>query len=1051
METKQTVPFRTLAVGVWLALMPVLTGGAGAEEESSLAQQLLRQAGVTGGLIVHVGCGNGTLTAALAAAGPFVVQGLAADPAQVAAARTHLRALGQYGRVTVERLREARLPYAENMVNLVVVSAPEKVPEDELKRVLTPGGAALVQQGHVWKKIVKPKADNTDEWTHYLHDASGNPVAHDLVVAPPQRVQWAEGPRYSRSHEHTASVSAVVSSGGRIFYVVDEAPTWSILCPPRWRLVARDAYNGVRLWDRPVTAWWPRLAGWTSNPPQLHRRLVAVGDRVYATLGWFAPVTALDAATGRTLKTYPGTEGTEEIVWVDGVLLLVRRQVTERRKQELGKWRKLAREPKSPLYTRDTEAPLIKELRQGEWNAAPTVSAVDADTGRVLWQRSGDQVTGFRPLSLCALDSRVFYQHQRQVQCLALRTGKPLWSVPAPRLKEVCPQGVVCADKSAVVLLGLDTGEPRWNEKPTLCSIRDAFVIDGALWLGGFRPYQGRKKGRRGPAWGPYFVTQRDLATGKLVKEIDEENPGHHHRCYLNKATDRYILGGRRGTEFINLKTGEVRWHSWARGVCRYGIMACNGLLYVPPDACGCYVTTKLTGFYALAGAPPASQRRSAPPADPLTKGPAFALPGPPGTTESAGADWPTYRHDPQRSGFFPGPLPAALRPAWQTPVGGKLTSLTVAGGKVFVASPDQQRVCALDVRSGRLVWEFTPGARVDSPPTVWRDRALFGCRDGAVYCVRTSDGALAWRRQVARENRLLVIDGQLESVSPVPGSVLLRTQAPGPTVYVTAGRSSYLDGGIDLCRLDPRNGKLLSRTSLTSPDPKTGVAPKQYGPNAMPGALADILVSDDRYVYLRDQVFGVRGERQPKGNAHLLTLTGFLDDNWPHRSYWIFGTHCSLSTGCSGRERNLLYGRLIAFNGSMIYGYGRQTVHWSNQLEDGRYRLFAVGRNDRKERWRKVLPFQVRGLVLTGNALVVAGPAADPRDLAFRPEKKRKGLLLALSPTDGAELSRCELPAPPVLDGVVAASNHLYVATTDGMVVCLGGAASGTPVPKRP
>jgi len=40
------------------------------------------------------------------------------------------------------------------------------------------------------------------------------------------------------------------------------------------------------------------------TPAQLQRRLVAVGDTVYCTPGYSAPVTALDAATGKVLKTY---------------------------------------------------------------------------------------------------------------------------------------------------------------------------------------------------------------------------------------------------------------------------------------------------------------------------------------------------------------------------------------------------------------------------------------------------------------------------------------------------------------------------------------------------------------------------------------------------------------------------------------------------------------------------------------------------------------------------------------------------------------------------
>ena len=42
-----------------------------------------------------------------------------------------------------------------------------------------------------------------------------------------------------------------------------------------------------------------------------------------ATLGIDGPVSAIDAATGETIRTYRGTEATEEMIVADGVLFLV--------------------------------------------------------------------------------------------------------------------------------------------------------------------------------------------------------------------------------------------------------------------------------------------------------------------------------------------------------------------------------------------------------------------------------------------------------------------------------------------------------------------------------------------------------------------------------------------------------------------------------------------------------------------------------------------------------------------------------------------------------
>ena len=58
------------------------------------AVEILDAAGIQGGLIVHLGCGDGRLTAALRAGDNCVVQGLDTDPQHVEAARKHIQSLG---------------------------------------------------------------------------------------------------------------------------------------------------------------------------------------------------------------------------------------------------------------------------------------------------------------------------------------------------------------------------------------------------------------------------------------------------------------------------------------------------------------------------------------------------------------------------------------------------------------------------------------------------------------------------------------------------------------------------------------------------------------------------------------------------------------------------------------------------------------------------------------------------------------------------------------------------------------------------------------------
>ena len=64
------------------------------------AEQILATSGVEGGFVVHVGCGDGKLTAALKKSDAYLVHALDADPAKVQEARKHLLAGGFHGTVS---------------------------------------------------------------------------------------------------------------------------------------------------------------------------------------------------------------------------------------------------------------------------------------------------------------------------------------------------------------------------------------------------------------------------------------------------------------------------------------------------------------------------------------------------------------------------------------------------------------------------------------------------------------------------------------------------------------------------------------------------------------------------------------------------------------------------------------------------------------------------------------------------------------------------------------------------------------------------------------
>jgi len=1060
---------------------------AGPAEE---AARILADTGVRGGLVVHLGCGDGRLTAALRAGDAYVVHGLDADPKNVEAAREHIRSKGLYGPVSVEAFDGRRLPYAENLVNLLVADDLGPVPMDEVMRVLAPGGVTYVGG----KKTVKPWPDSIDEWSHFLHDASNNVVARDDRVGPPRSIRWVGPPLWLRSHETPSGFEALVSAGGRLFYILDEGliGITDQRLPERWTLACRDAFNGKLLWKRPIEPWgWTEWAaekfrgkswttirgGRTAVPDENQRRVVADGDRLYVTLGFRAPLSILDAATGKVLATVPETDPALEIVAADGIVVVRSQQPSAAGAGRGGK----------------AEGP------------SATLTAVRGDTGKVLWRQETAPIRG---LFLAIDRGRVIYQAGTDLVCRNLTDGKKRWQV-VPREKRgrtlVAVDGVVLI-RGGRTLEARDgaTGKALWQTQvlsPSGAAGPDLFVADGVVWPGMVSVYEHQKPNRRSPH---ALAIGYDLRTGKETRRVFVRNlrsPEHHHRCYRNKATVRYMISGFEGAEFLDLKGEGHSQDNWLRGACRLGIMPANGLLYVPPDQCFCQPGSKLLGLAALAA--DTDTPRPVPDEQRLQKGPAYGAAISTlkseisdSTSEISEADWPTYRHDPARHGSTPSAVPAEVEPAWRVKVGGRLTAPVVAGGRLYVASSDAHTLYALDAKTGERLWQVTAGGRIDSPPTIYRGLVLVGSADGRVTCLRATDGALVWRFLAAPLDRRIGYFGQVESTWPVHGSVLVT----GGVAYVAAGRSTYLDGGIRLYGLDPLTGKVRHRGTLAGPwpDRKTWRDVGFY----VRGARADVLVSEGQSIYMRQKVLTpALQEVKPailssKGEAdvglHVFSTAGLLDDSWYNRTFWMYSKRWP---GFQLANQAPKSGQLLVVDGERTYGvkvFYRRNVH-SPMFFPGKegYLLFADrsanepqivgekgarkplewlpqsdysrGRGDERRAldsnafgqdkgigytraepplWTLWVPVRVRAMVKAGDVLFAAGPpdVFDPDD-PYAPFEGRAGArLVAVSAKTGAALAERELERPPVFDGLIAAGGRLYLCTDDGTVSCWAG-----------
>ncbi len=1059
---------------IWLCVVLGLIAVAAARAESPV--EIVRDSGVQGGVIVHVGCGNGELTAGLKLNDRYVVQGLDTDEERVAKAQAIIKRAGVYGTVSADVFDGKNLPYVDNFVNLLVVSSPFDVSREEMIRVLAPRGVVRIQDGDTIEMLFKSWPEEMDQWTHYMHDPQGTCVGLDTLVGPPRRLKWVGSPRHARSHEHTASLHALVSANGRNFDVTDLGSRVSIQLPSKYVLTARDAFNGTILWRREIPNWFNHLFPLKSGPAYMPRRLVAVDDTVYVSGGVGNNLLALDAATGEVVREYAETTTTVDIILSDGVLFVVvdpDLKPDDYNQQNANCWSERDR----------------ASIRSA-WNAQPqTIKAIAADSGKVLWQKK----TPVAPMSIAADDTKLCLFDGEKVIACDRRSGERFWAsepvgAKSPSLRTgYAPKVVIHGDYvlyspfKRIVALNGTNGETLWDiqGKPRSghYSPEDLFVIDDIVWAAG------TAAGRNSTFIG------YDLATGEQEKVWPNKVPGFymHQRCYPGRATVKYLIPAATGTEFVDLDTGEWEIHHWVRGGCIYGMMPANGMLYATPQACACYYQSKVNGLNALAAG-----ERSLPkkPTGRLTKGPAYEAAAKL-DFDVAASDWPVFRQNNTRSGSVATGVSSTPEQAWKVEIGGRVGQAVVADGKLFVAAVDEHTVYAIDAARGDVLWAFTAGGRIDSPPTIHRGMALFGSADGHVYALTADDGQLIWKLRAAPIDQRLMSYEQIESVWPVHGSVLIEDDV----LYVVAGRSMFLDGGLRMLRIEPRSGKILSENVMDDKIPGTddNLQTIMSGKH-MPMSLPDILSSDGKYVYMKSQTFDMQGKRiriapqapqvQEGEERHLFTPISFLDDSWFHRTYWLYGR----AAGEGWAEWQVPpkvthYGRIMAFDTNNVYAYGRDPEYLCNSsvLE---YRLYSAEKDanvapegkvagasvnwhqlaampesrlsTQKYRWKvEHPPVVVRAMVLAGDKLFVAGPpdVVDEKQMWGRSnevlfntkmieqaealEGKQGAKLWAVSTTDGSRLYEMQLDFLPAFDGLIAAAGRLYVSTTDGSVIC--------------
>jgi len=509
-----------------------------------------------------------------------------------------------------------------------------------------------------------------------------------------------------------------------------------------------------------------------------------------------------------------------------------------------------------------------------------------------------------------------------------------------------------------------------------------------------------------------------------------------HDRCFRNFITKRFFINSKTGgPDCMDFKTGAEYPAPFMRATCSMGPLPCNGLIYCGPYACQCHLPVGLHNFNAYytneESLPTKGQIVKIERSVRLETGPAYGQTG-----QAADAPWPTYRQDARRYAGTAERVPAAgLKRMWRVRFQNATSAPVIAEGKIFVAETDAHVLRALDADSGKTLWEYFAGGRIDSPPTYYKGLLLFGSRDGWVHCVRASDGELSWRFRDLPDKMICAFD-QLESVWPVHGSVLIKND----TAYFCAGRSSYLDGGLFIYGLDPVTGEIRHQRPFYGPYAENGLPAfvekgNRSETEVIKGTTADVMTSEGDTLYIRQQAF----------NLDLTdAVAGMLESRRHHREYKLVQENFNHRKMWTTLKTEYPTGDIIVSDGTDYYSIFGMPVNRGESFNPRNgYALIAKTKSADgwTNKWAVQIPITGKAMVLAGDTVFIAGAPLvfHVDDLGATYAGRLGGILWATSAADGAKLAEYKLEVLPAWDGMAAAYGRLFIVNQDGSVNCWG------------
>ena len=399
-------------------------------------------------------------------------------------------------------------------------------------------------------------------------------------------------------------------------------------------------------------------------------------------------------------------------------------------------------------------------------------------------------------------------------------------------------------------------------------------------------------------------------------------------------------------------------------------------------------------------------------------------------------ADWPAYRGDAQRSGYTADELPAKLALHWNyqaphapQPAWPRSTRLTydranhcvIADGRVFSGDSVTGKVQALDLKTGKRLWEFYTEGPVRFAPVVWRDQLFVASDDGHLYALGVDQGTLLWKFRGGPSEKMVVGNERVISKWPARGAPVVLDD----NVYFAAG--IWPSDGIFLYALKAKSGEQVwsnkDSGQIYMPQPhgganaNSGISAQGYlaiaGDHLLVPAGRAVPASMDRRTG-KFEYFHLQKNRKEGGGDTVVVNDLFLN------SGVIFQASDGQAIGKSaGGQIAATQNGLVVAGGRTISRY--QWIETENPDRKGK----LVRTKGLKKIWSAKLEHPSDSIIIAGQKIVSGSKRfVDVLDL-------ESGKILWAAPVEG------------VAYGLAVSDGHLVVSTDKGKIYSFGSATT--------